>query len=118
MNNIKFRGTTKNGKVVEGLLYNVSHYNKTLTYIQTGEYAVKNGSIYGEEVIPESVECIIPKRFKGQRVDGGGEVWGYLFEGTIPFNLAARKSKTYIISVYHQPDEVIPKTVEPLPEGK
>jgi uncharacterized phage protein (TIGR01671 family) len=53
---IKFRGKrVDNGEWIYGLVFNYSSYNNIITYIQDGEYAVKNGSIYGWAVDPETV---------------------------------------------------------------
>jgi hypothetical protein len=53
---IKFKAQrVDNDEWVYGLIFNYSHRNKIATYIQNGEYAVKNGSRYGWEVHPETI---------------------------------------------------------------
>jgi hypothetical protein len=57
MNNIVFRGKRKdNGEIVEGESFLIwKRYNKKLPMIGEG---VQNGSVYGHEIIPESLEII------------------------------------------------------------
>lgn len=51
-----FRGVTiKGDEIVYGYLFKASYHNHIGYFIQKGEYAYKNGSIYGDEVYPLSL---------------------------------------------------------------
>jgi hypothetical protein len=49
-----------NGEWVTGLVFNRSYRGEILTYIQDGDYAFKNGSVYGHEVDAATVALTQP----------------------------------------------------------
>jgi len=107
------------GEKVQGLIFNVSHYGAIKTYMQTGEFAYRNGSVHGVEVDPSTVVYEGEKDLKEKLVNYGSSFTKFIniFEDIVTGKLSGDDLRHTSIEIVgydfakrHEQEKLLSKT--------